>query len=198
MQVDFDISMDDLATFNQYHGMHQSRMAKCSYWVSIAILPAMSLLILYLLTPENPTLLYWVVCFLVPLALLFYSPRLYQSGLRKMMIRAMISGDNRGTFGHHTISIDENGLNERTEVNNSHWSWFGIETIEQTDDYIYIYISSLMAHIIPKRAFTNAEQADEFFSSAEIFLARCKAQPVSGVNPEQDLQSITGKNASLG
>lgn len=32
------------------------------------------------------------------------------------------------------------------------------------EDYIYIYISSLSAHVVPKRAFKNTNDQKEFFN----------------------------------
>ncbi len=175
MQVEFDISLDDIAAFNQYHWTHQSRTAKCSYRISLAAIPAMILLCAFLFAPLRPPIAYWVISLFGALAWLFLYPRLYQRWLKQMMIKAMSGGRNRGTLGKHLISVDETGLNEKTDVNDSHWDWPGIEQVQQTEDYIFIYISSIMAHVIPKQAFANRDQADEFFSTVEKLLARSKA-----------------------
>jgi hypothetical protein len=175
VQVEFDISLDDIAAFNQYHSTCHSLMARRSYRMALVIVPAAVLLCAVLFAPLRPPILrspiaYWAIPLLVALAWLFFYPRLYQRGLKQMVVKAMSDGQNRGTLGRHLISIDETGLNEKTDVNDSHWNWLGVEQIQQNENYIFVYISSIMAHVIPKRAFPHPDQADEFFSTAEKFL----------------------------
>ncbi|MBA2502924.1 MAG: YcxB family protein [Pyrinomonadaceae bacterium] len=40
--------------------------------------------------------------------------------------------------------------------------------MEHNNEYVYIYISPISAHVIPKRAFTSAQVADDFYQLARI------------------------------
>ena len=75
-------------------------------------------------------------------------------------------GTNKGVFGQHEIEIDDDGLVERTEVNETRQSWHGVERIAETDEHAFIYISSVMAHIIPKQSVTAGDP--------DTFIARAK------------------------
>jgi hypothetical protein len=42
-------------------------------------------------------------------------------------------------------------------------SWAGVDRIEQNPEYIFIYTSPAAAHVIPKRAFRDMQEADRFY-----------------------------------
>lgn len=84
-------------------------------------------------------------------------------------------GTNKGTLGQHELEIDDSGLVERTEVNETRHAWQGVERIVETDTHALIYISSMMAHVIPKRSVTVGD--------ADAFIA-CAKQLWSAANPE--------------
>jgi hypothetical protein len=75
-------------------------------------------------------------------------------------------GTNKGTLGQHELEIDDNGLVERTEVNETRQSWNGVERIAETDERAFIYVSSMMAHVIPKKSL-SAGDPDAFIARAK-------------------------------
>ncbi len=72
-----------------------------------------------------------------------------------------------GVLGEHLIKLKENYLVEVTDVNETQNSWKGVDRIEENDDYIFIYISPMNAHIIPKRCFSNQSDASMFYDEAK-------------------------------
>ena len=70
---------------------------------------------------------------------------------------------DRGQLGRHRLVLGEDGLTESTAVGESRTSWSGVDRVEQSADYIYIYTSPAAAHVVPKRAFPNPEQAEAFY-----------------------------------
>ena len=80
-------------------------------------------------------------------------------------------GTNKGTLGEHELEIDDNGLVERTEVTETRQSWHGVERIVETDEHAFIYVSSMMAHVIPKHS-VIAGDPNEFIARAkQLWLA---------------------------
>jgi hypothetical protein len=43
-----------------------------------------------------------------------------------------------------------------------------VHRIEQSQDYIFIYTSPAAAHIIPKLAFSNRQEAETFYQVAKV------------------------------
>lgn len=68
----------------------------------------------------------------------------------------------RGFLGDHEIEIRDDGLVERTDVNESVHRWAGFHKIVTTGRYLYIYVTDNNVHIVPRRFFTS-EQAQRAF-----------------------------------
>ena len=79
---------------------------------------------------------------------------------------------DRGLLGRHRLVLSDEGLAESTTVGESRTSWAGVDRVEQNPDYIYIYTSLVGAHVIPKRAFSDGQEAERFY---QFSLARKQA-----------------------
>ena len=58
-------------------------------------------------------------------------------------------------------------------MNETRQSWRGVERIVETDEHVFIYTSSVMAHVIPKLTATGdvpafVEQAIQFWERSEV------------------------------
>jgi hypothetical protein len=76
---------------------------------------------------------------------------------------------SKGLLGKHRMVMSEDGLFESTEVGESRVSWAGVDRIEQNPEYIFIYTSAVGAHVIPKRAFRDMLEAEDFYRRALVF-----------------------------
>jgi tetratricopeptide (TPR) repeat protein len=74
----------------------------------------------------------------------------------------------KGLLGRHTLKLDEAGLLESTAVGESRTLWAAVDRVEQNGEYIFIYTQPIAAHIVPKRAFDNAQAAESFYQLARI------------------------------
>lgn len=68
-----------------------------------------------------------------------------------------------GLICEHTITLTETELIEKTDVNETHHSWEGMDRIEENDDYLFIFIGNKETHIIPKRAFESTYEYRDFY-----------------------------------
>ena len=76
-------------------------------------------------------------------------------------------GANKAIWGKHNITINDQELAETTEVGESRCRWSGVERVAENEDYIFIYVSTASAHVIPKRFFSSREQAEAFYQAAK-------------------------------
>jgi YcxB-like protein len=83
-------------------------------------------------------------------------------------IRSLVRDEraDRGRLGRHRVVLGEDGLIESTAVNESRTAWAGVDRVEQSPDYIFIYTSSATAYVVPKRAFSDPQEAEAFFRLA--------------------------------
>ncbi len=68
----------------------------------------------------------------------------------------------RGVLGEHELEIRDDGLVERTDVNESVHRWAGFHKIITKRGYLFIYVTDANAHIVPRRFFAS-EQAERAF-----------------------------------
>jgi hypothetical protein len=78
----------------------------------------------------------------------------------------MDKGRNRGVLGHHHLSLTEEGLREITDVGESFKQWSGIEKVDAIADHILIFTQVTAAHVVPRRAFSDAHAAEAFLAEA--------------------------------
>ena len=74
----------------------------------------------------------------------------------------------RGQLGRHKVVLNEGGVVESTAVGESRTSWSGVHRVEQNPQYIFIYTSPAAAHLIPKRAFRDMQEAERFYRLRKI------------------------------
>ena len=79
---------------------------------------------------------------------------------------ATTSGKN-GVFCEHTVTLDENGFTETTDVNRSFHAWEGVEKITGTPSYLTIHIRLGAGYFIPKRAFSSIEEQRAFVATVQ-------------------------------
>ena len=167
MEVDYEITRDDLyafqwrAVFQSARGRRARRMAYVGWLLAIglfAIVPAIG--------PHGITLSRVSLTFIfISLLVVFLLQWCLERSLVRHAIRQLLKDErpDRGQLGRHRLVLGDEGLTESTAVGESRTRWAGVDRVEQTPDYIYIYTSPAAAHIVPKRAFPNPAQADAFY-----------------------------------
>jgi hypothetical protein len=86
--------------------------------------------------------------------------------MRLLQWRSFTSDKQRSVLCEHTMTLADDGLVEVTPFNEARNLWKGIYQIVDTRDYIYIFTSFNSAHIIPKRAFPDAESSRRYYERA--------------------------------
>lgn len=79
--------------------------------------------------------------------------------LRKQILKYYSQGENKGIFCEHVLTLVENGFIERTDYNETRFSWGGLERIESDKDYTYLYTSANSAYVIPHQKVTEGDLA---------------------------------------
>lgn len=80
-------------------------------------------------------------------------------------------GDNENLFNQRTLVLTDEGITETSSIGESHIRWDKINHLEETEDYLYIYVSSVSAHIVPKRVFENLSEQEKFISKITGYIS---------------------------
>jgi hypothetical protein len=167
VEVEYELTRDDLYAF-QWRGVfltprgRRTRRAPYLLWVLAilisAIVPAIGA---HGFAISRVSLGFIVVA--IPIAFLFQW--CFERWLIRRTILRLLEDEKpgKGQLGRHTIVVSEHGLVERSAVGESRTSWGGVDRIEQDPNYIFIYTAPAAAHVIPKRAFKDPQEADAFY-----------------------------------
>lgn len=91
-----------------------------------------------------------------------------------VMFLTVLTKKFRGILGEHELEIQEEGLIERTEFNQTVYRWKGFHKIVATRKHLYIYVTDNNAHIVPRRCFASVIEEQMFRSELEKHFAKAR------------------------
>jgi hypothetical protein len=156
MNIRYEITIDDVVAFQMHHVAH-SKTIQRQKSILIGIVGFACLIAAIFIFAIEPNVLLAaitaVITSAVSFGLLAYTFNVsYRRGIERLARDLLAEGGNRGILGVHEIRIDDTGVTEWTAVSESRHTWHGIDQIVETDEYAFLYISALQAHVIPKHA----------------------------------------------
>jgi hypothetical protein len=178
MELEYELTREDLYAFQWRAAFTSPRALRVRRWVYLGWLLAIAL---FALVPgigpdgfviSRVSFTFILIAFpIVALAQWFLERRLMGRLIRRLLEEEK---SGRGQLGKHRLAMSEDGILESTAVGESRISWAGVDRVEQNSDYIFIYTSPAAAHMIPKRAFRDPQEAEAFYHLAQ---ARKAAAP---------------------
>jgi|Deesub1362A_J573_1020465.scaffolds.fasta_scaffold31039_1 hypothetical protein len=173
MEVEYSISLKDWEDFNLYH-FHHSPSLRRLYYVTLTLGGFIGGALLFFLIFYFSKNLVESLIFtgIYALAFIFLVPQLYLRNLRKSIRKMLQEGENKGAIGRHRLTITPEGVIEKTDFNETKTAWSSVEKIAVTENGIYIYMSSIAAYIVPKRAFSSKEAFNEFVQTLKQYYER--------------------------
>ena len=181
MEVEYELTPDDLYHY-QWRASLRSPFAKRTKrkFYLYLLLTLTVLTLLPAIGPDGFEISYVSFIWLIPFPVLVVAAWIIERRQTRRAILEFMKEEKpgRGLLGVHKLSLNEAGLVEITAVNESRHSWAGVDRVEHDEKYIYIYTAPHAAHIIPKRAFNNLQEAESFYQ-----LARLSKQSASMVAP---------------
>ncbi len=171
MEVEYELTPDDLYHFQWRGGTKSSIVKRARIKLNIYLLLILIFLsVLPAIGPDGFDLSLANFTWILTYPFVIVTSWLFQRRYMRRSILEQLKEEkpDRGQLGVHKIILNETGLIERTVVGESRTSWTGIHRVEQDEKYIYIYIGPHAAHIIPKRAFSNLQEAESFYQLANV------------------------------
>ena len=139
--------------------------------IVVLIVPiAVAFHMMYALSEENPVYALVIVFLLIVtiLSIIIFAINFF------VAILLMISKSNKVFLCEHTITVNEEMLIEETEFNRSEHYWKGITKITRTHEYIYLFVSRNMAHIIPVKVFKDSNSVEEFVNFCKTMKSKSR------------------------
>jgi YcxB-like protein len=176
--LEYELTRDDLYAFQWRAAFQSPRGRRIRRWSYVGWLLA---IVLFAIVPaigpggldlSQVSFTFILIAFpIVALCQWFFETRLMRRLINRLLDEEK---PERGQLGGHRVTLTEDGILERTAVNEQRTSWAGVDRVEQNADYIFIYTSPAAAHMIPRRAFPNTREAEAFY---QLALTRKAAAP---------------------
>jgi YcxB-like protein len=158
MEIKIDFTRKDFLEFNKYVFL-KKRIKKS---ISIAVFFILLwLIIMNLNKPFSPILILTelVVFSLVWVLFMFLSYKFSFFRISKMP-------DDKGEIlGEKTYILTDDGLKQVSEYGESFVKWIGIKSLEENENYLFIFVDKIAAYVIPKRYFSNMSETKEFIKT---------------------------------
>lgn len=163
MKLEYNMIKDDYIAFNM-HYIETSPTIKRTLLIQQYGVALVFLIIPYFYSRivGTPMLLSYIVYGAIFLAWILYYPKYFMSITKKRTIKMIDEGDNSSIYGMQRITLTDAGIEQESNTGESRTSWSGIERIDETKEYIYIYIGTMNAYLVPNRAFEDDKQREEF------------------------------------
>jgi hypothetical protein len=157
VEVSYTTTIDDYVTFS-LHTLTRSPSMKWRFSISWILLPLGCWIWAALLANDNPELAAMLAIGGVAYAIVYpFVHRVYVN--RAVRAYAQDLG-TRGVIGRITLVFADDTLTERTESVQSVARWRDMKGVEVVGDCTYVYVTGLLATIIPRHGFERAEDYD--------------------------------------
>ena len=177
MKIEFELTKQDYIKFNLYHIGHSDTIkrsiAKQRYIVPVIYCAIPFLLVRFTVIP----LLFWLLPFAVAAVIwVAFYPQYFKWRAARSISKMINEGKNVGMLGKRCISLTDVGIVDIGDLDESKTNWDLIESIGETEEYIYIYNSAVSAYIIPTRAFSSIAEKEAFIRKLHSSVDSARAQ----------------------
>ena len=163
MKLEFSIEEEDYINFNIFH-LDNSKTLKNSILFQRYGVPIIFLVVPFVLVKiSNIPFSYWMTWFgMMFIVWVCFYKKYFIFKMKRLIRKKLKEGKNQGLLGKRIIEINESELTEITEYTKESVNIQGIENVVVNDKYIYAFINSSQAYIIPLRVFKDKDEQHEF------------------------------------
>lgn len=163
MKIEYNLTENDYINFNIFH-MKNSKTLKRTIMINRFLVPLIFLAMPFILNyMSDIPFLYWAISFILVYILWvsLYEKYVYRIN-RKRIKRILEEKSNEGLIGERVLEIDGENIKITNDSGESKFYIKSIKNIIEDKEYIFAYINSVSAIIIPLQAFKDNEDKERF------------------------------------
>lgn len=156
MKLHYRLTLEDVVAFNRYHFAHSPLMKRnrmLGILVHIMVLLMVGIIGSILL---QEALILIPALILLALSVFLHVPRQIRH-FDKQVRKFYQEGSNKSLLGDKELELTETTLIETTTFGETRKNLYAIEKVVATDEYAFIYVSAVGAHIIPRAAVSKGD-----------------------------------------
>ena len=169
-EYEFDLTRQDYIEFNIFHIFNSKSNLRTMWFVRISTL-LLCLVIPFIFRIIVPSQTAFLITLVVLSALgiieFINFPKQYKKRLSKSVNKMLDEGNNDNFLGTRTLTLSDQGIVKVIKDGTTTNLWSSVERLAVTDNYIFIYVSSIMAYIIPSRIFSDTSDKQTFINLVE-------------------------------
>jgi hypothetical protein len=180
MKIVYETTIDDMVAFNRYHFTHSRYVRRLrAAWVWGTSCAIVGLGLISVVSDDPLASKVVVVAVLVVIAGLnaLFQSWFYPRNLDRHTRKMYKEGKNKGVIGHRELELNDSGLVSRSEIGASMVFIEAIEKVVSNEKYVFIYMSAIMAYVIPRDAVSEGN-CDQFVEALR--------QRISNLSPPMD------------
>ena len=172
MRIEYTVTLDDIAEFTRFHYQTTTWSPKATikrgvtFFIVLLFILGLTneLNVRFFATVAAATIAWTVSC--RPLALWY---------MRRTARSLYAPGKNKRLIGCHSLEIADGLLRQRNEGGSDDVRFEVIERIAEDPSYVFIYVSTMTAYVVPRRGVTNGDLAS--------FVAELRSRIAAAVEP---------------
>jgi hypothetical protein len=168
MNITYRMTPDDLIAFNIYSASNSPtiRAQHRNSRIIATIIPAVLILILTDYSNETINIYTFLFPLLASIVTFFVYNPIANHNQRKVLDKVIKSESSKQFFAERTVTLYPEHIQTISEMEENTMQWGTIKDVKIVPDYVYLFIDTVHAIIIPKRAFPNELAFEEFTQEA--------------------------------
>ncbi len=159
MQINYQLNADDMAAFQAYWWRNKSKIKPWMFIVLLTIIVSVSQASLL---PAHPLTFLWAAG--IPFIIIFAFAVWFVPFAAKKRAKAV-----PGFLDQRSLSIEATHIVEKTSINETKLEWTRIEAVEESDKFLYFFINTQYALLLPKRAFSSPAEMQIFLDKSRRY-----------------------------
>lgn len=166
----FNLNEEDYVEFNLYHADNSPKFKK-NLFIQRFVVSALFLLVPIMMKlafdrPYATTVPMFGIIWLIWVA---FFKKGYKQTLKSRIVKNIQAAEEKGQTitGEYILQETSDGVILKNKSGEIKIKWEAIGMIGEDDERLYLYISDEMAYIVPKRAFADSKELEEFKSKVK-------------------------------
>jgi YcxB-like protein len=178
MKIHFYLSPSDMAAFS-VHAFPRTRQYRRNLLICRLIGPLTFFFAMYLFARfEDPLTFYALLGLAGVMSILWLATygSISRDRLRKRVKKLYSSGDTGRMLGETELDLTPEGIASRNPLGEASVKWGAVQRIDDTKDYVYLFLDPLSAFIIPKAELPDEETGELLVATARRYHEQASAQ----------------------
>ena len=168
MKHAFNMNMQDFLAYH-FNFIQTSPIMKRALFIKRYFYPVILLGLPTLIAPiiKVPYEILLIIFTILAILWVIFYKKVYLKSIVKKSHKLIESGKGKGIIGQHEVQIGEKQISDKTDAGVNVYDV--VVHVSETDAHFFIYVTSVMAIIVPKSSFESEENQSEFVKALNHF-----------------------------